>query len=117
MKYLSFPLFIKLDKYIIKSFLVKNGFFLNEEYFDHLLDETREIRASEGRFYQKITDIYATAMDYSVDASITQTFFKTVQNKLHFAIHGKTAAERNQDLFMVTYLFQIRKKLLHSLEI
>ena len=79
--------------YVIDQERLKNGSFLNEEYFDHLLDEIREIRASERRFYQKITDIYATAMDYSVDASITQTFFKTVQNKLHFAIHGKTAAE------------------------
>ena len=58
-----------------------------------MLEEIREIRASERRFYQKITDIYATAMDYSVDAITTKSFFKTVQNKLHFAIHGKTAAE------------------------
>jgi len=79
--------------YVLDKERLKNGAFLNEEYFDHLLDEIREIRASERRFYQKITDIYATAMDYSIEASITQTFFKTVQNKLHFAIHGKTAAE------------------------
>lgn len=79
--------------YVLDQETLKNGSFLNEEYFDHLLDEIREIRASERRFYQKITDIYATVMDYSVDALITQTFFKTVQNKLHFAIHGKTAAE------------------------
>ena len=78
--------------YVIDKERLKNGSFLNDDYFDHLLDEIREIRASERRFYQKITDIYATAMDYSIDASITQTFFKTVQNKLHFAIHGKTAA-------------------------
>jgi hypothetical protein len=76
---------------------LKNGTFLNEEYFDQLLEEIREIRASERRFYQKITDIYATAMDYSADALTTKTFFKTVQNKLHFAIHGKTAAELIMD--------------------
>lgn len=79
--------------YIIDNERLKNGTFLNEEYFDHLIEEIREIRASERRFYQKITDIYTTAMDYSVDALTTKTFFKTVQNKLHFAIHGKTAAE------------------------
>src|SRR5665648_112577 len=79
--------------YVLDKERLKNGEFLNEEYFDHLLDEIREIRASERRFYQKITDIYSTAMDYSVEASITKTFFKTVQNKLHFALHGKTAAE------------------------
>ncbi|SDL25206.1 virulence RhuM family protein [Natronincola ferrireducens] len=79
--------------YVIDKERLKNGAFLNEEYFDHLLEEIREIRASERKFYQKITDIYATAMDYSPDALTTKTFFKTVQNKLHFAIHGKTAAE------------------------
>jgi hypothetical protein len=65
----------------------------DEEYFEHLLDEIREIRASERKFYQKITDIYATAVDYSKDAVTTKEFFKTVQNKLHYAIHGHTAAE------------------------
>ena len=79
--------------YVLDKERLKNGTFLNEEYFDHLLEEIREIRASERRFYQKITDIYATAMDYSTTAVTTQKFFKTVQNKLHFAIHGKTAAE------------------------
>ena len=79
--------------YVMDKERLKNGTFLNEEYFDHLLEEIREIRASERRFYQKITDIYATAMDYSADTLTTKTFFKTVQNKLHFAIHGKTAAE------------------------
>lgn len=79
--------------YIIDKERMKNGSFLNDDYFDQLIEEIREIRASERRFYQKITDIYATAMDYSVDASTTKEFFKTVQNKLHFAIHGKTAAE------------------------
>lgn len=79
--------------YVMDKERLKNGTFLNEDYFDHLLEEIREIRASERRFYQKITDIYATAMDYTVNALTTKTFFKTVQNKLHFAIHGKTAAE------------------------
>ena len=79
--------------YVLDKERLKNGSFFNKEYFDNLLDEIREIRASERKFYQKITDIYATAMDYSVDAEITRTFFAAVQNKLHFAIHGHTAAE------------------------
>lgn len=79
--------------YVLDKERLKNGTYLNEEFFDHLLEEIREIRASERKFYQKITDIYATAMDYSVEAITTISFFKTVQNKLHFAIHGKTAAE------------------------
>jgi len=72
---------------------LKNGAYLSEEYFNQLLAEIREIRASERQFYQKITDIYATALDYNVESPTTKTFFKTVQNKLHFAIHGNTAAE------------------------
>lgn len=83
--------------YVMDKERLKNGTFLNEDYFDHLLEEIREIRASERRFYQKITDIYATAMDYSANALTTKTLFKTVQNKLHFAIHGKTAAELIMD--------------------
>ncbi|MGL4337202.1 MAG: virulence RhuM family protein [Turicibacter sp.] len=79
--------------YVMDKERLKNGTFLNDDYFDHLLEEIREIRASERRFYQKITDIYATSLDYSVNAVTTKTFFRTVQNKLHFAIHGKTAAE------------------------
>jgi len=79
--------------YVLDKERLKNGSFFSKEYFDHLLSEIREIRASERRFYQKITDIYATAMDYRADAKTTQTFFATVQNKLHFAIHGSTAAE------------------------
>ena len=72
---------------------LKNGTFFNKGYFENLLAEIREIRASERRFYQKITDIYATAMDYSADAETRRRSFATVQNKLHFAIHGHTAAE------------------------
>ena len=79
--------------YVLDKERLKNGAFFSKEYFENLLAEIREIRASERKFYQKITDIYATAMDYSPDAEITQTFFATVQNKLHFAIHGHTAAE------------------------
>jgi hypothetical protein len=79
--------------YVLDKERLKNGTFLNQEYFDYLLAEIREIRASERRFYQKITDIYSTAIDYNPDMEITQTFFATVQNKLHFAIHGNTAAE------------------------
>jgi hypothetical protein len=79
--------------YVLDKERLKNGAFLNEEYFDHLLAEIREIRASERRFYQKITDIYSTSVDYNTDSETTKTFFATVQNKLHFAIHGNTAAE------------------------
>lgn len=79
--------------YVLDKERLKNGTFLNEEYFDHLLEEIREIRASERKFYQKITDIYSTALDYNPHTKITKDFFKTVQNKLHFAIHGSTAAE------------------------
>lgn len=79
--------------YVLDKERLKNGAFLSQEYYENLLAEIREIRASERKFYQKITDIYATAMDYDPDAETTQTFFATVQNKLHFAIHGRTAAE------------------------
>lgn len=79
--------------YVIDRKRMENGTFLGEDYFEHLLAEIREIRLSERRFYQKITDIYATAMDYSKDSPLTKQFFAKVQNKLHFAIHGHTAAE------------------------
>jgi hypothetical protein len=79
--------------YVIDRKRMENGVFLGEDYFEHLLAEIREIRLSERRFYQKITDIYATAMDYSKDATITRKFFAKVQNKLHYAVHGHTAAE------------------------
>lgn len=79
--------------YVLDKKRLENGQIFDEEYFEHLLDEIREIRASERKFYQKITDIYATAVDYSKDAVTTKEFFKTVQNKLHYAIHGHTAAE------------------------
>jgi hypothetical protein len=72
---------------------LKNGAYLNENYYDELLAEIREIRASERKFYQKITDIYSTAFDYNLDSPTTKDFFATVQNRLHFAIHGNTAAE------------------------
>jgi hypothetical protein len=79
--------------YIIDKKRMENGAFLGEDYFEHLLAEIREIRLSERRFYQKITDIYATAMDYNKDAAMTKAFFAKVQNKLHYAVHGRTAAE------------------------
>jgi hypothetical protein len=79
--------------YVLDKERLKNGAFLSREYYENLLAEIREIRASERKFYQKITDIYATSMDYSAEAETTQTFFAAVQNKLHFAIHGHTAAE------------------------
>lgn len=79
--------------YVIDKERLKNGAFLSKTYFENLLAEIREIRASERNFYQKITDIYSTAMDYKTDDAVTQTFFASVQNKLHFAIHRHTAAE------------------------
>ena len=79
--------------YVLDKERLKNGAFLSKEYYENLLAEIREIRASERKFYQKITDIYSTAMDYRPEAETTQAFFATVQNKLHFAIHGRTAAE------------------------
>ena len=82
-----------LRGYVIDKKRMENGAFLDEDYFEHLLAEIREIRLSERRFYQKITDIYATAMDYNKNAPITKEFFAKVQNKLHYAIHGHTAAE------------------------
>ena len=79
--------------YVLDKARLENGSFLGEQYFDRLLDEIREIRLSERKFYQKITDIYATSLDYSKDVEATQLFFAKVQNKLHYAIHGATAAE------------------------
>ncbi len=79
--------------YVIDKKRMENGAFLNIDYFEHLLAEIREIRLSERRFYQKLTDIYATAIDYNRDAPTTRLFFKKVQNKMHYATHGHTAAE------------------------
>ena len=79
--------------YVLDRKRMENGSFLDEDYFEHLLAEIREIRLSERRFYQKLTDIYATAIDYNRDAPTTKTFFKMMQNKMHYAIHGHTAAE------------------------
>ena len=88
-----------LKEFLIKGFVLdderlKQGKQFGKDYFDELLDRIREIRASERRFYLKITDIYEQcSINYNNNAEITQTFFKTVQNKLHFAISGKTAAQ------------------------
>ena len=87
-----------LKEFAIKGFVLdkkrlENGSFLGEDYFEQLLAEIREIRLSERRFYQKITDIYATSMDYNKNAPTTRDFFAKVQNKLHYAIHGHTASE------------------------
>lgn len=79
--------------YVLDKNRLINGQIFDEEYFEHLISEIQEIRASERRFYQKITDIYATAVDYSLDSKVTQDFFATVQNKMHYAVHGNTAAE------------------------
>ena len=87
-----------LKEFVIKGFVMdderlKQGKSFGQDHFDELLERIREIRASERRFYQKITDIYALSTDYDSNAPITQEFFATVQNKLHWAITGKTAAE------------------------
>lgn len=79
--------------YVLDHKRMENGAFLGVDYFEHLLAEIREIRLSERRFYQKLTDIYATAIDYNKDAPTTRLFFKKVQNKIHYAVHGHTAAE------------------------
>ncbi len=79
--------------YVIDKKRMENGSFIGEDYFEHLLAEIREIRLSERRFYQKLTDIYSTAIDYNRDAPTTRLFFKKVQNKMHYAVHGHTAAE------------------------
>lgn len=79
--------------YVIDRKRMENGVCLSEDYFEHLLEEIREIRLSERRFHQKVTDIYATSMDYDKNAPITKVFFATVQNKMHYAITGNTAPE------------------------
>ena len=84
--------------YTIKGWVMdderlKRGTYLTEKYFDEQLERIREIRASERKFYQKITDLYATAIDYDKNAATTRRFYATVQNKIHYAVHGHTAAE------------------------
>ena len=84
--------------YTIKGWVIdderlKRGTYLTEKYFDEQLERIREIRASERKFYQKITDLYATAIDYDKNAATTRRFYATVQNKMHYAVHGYTAAE------------------------
>ena len=87
----------KLKEYILKGFVLDDERLKNpqegNDYFEELSRRIQDIRTSERRFYQKITDIYATSIDYDKDAALTQTFFATVQNKVHYAIHGQTAAE------------------------
>ena len=82
-----------LRGYIIDKKRMENGSFISEDYFERLLSEIREIRMSERRFYQKLTDIYATSIDYNKNAPTTRMFYKKMQNKMHFAVHGHTAAE------------------------
>ena len=87
----------KLKEYIVKGFVLDDERLKNpqvgNDYFEELTRRIQDIRTSERRFYQKITDIYATSIDYDKDAPLTQTFYATVQNKVHYAIHGQTAAE------------------------
>lgn len=83
--------------YVLDRERLENGIFLGEDYFERLLEEIREIRLSERRFYQKVADVYATSVDYNRNAPTTRQFFATVQNKLHYAVHGQTAAELIMD--------------------
>ena len=82
-----------IQGYVLDKERMKNGSFIGEDYFQKLLDEIREIRLSERRFYQKVTDIYATSIDYDPKSPVSINFFKKVQNKMHYAITGHTAAE------------------------
>jgi hypothetical protein len=89
----------RLGEYLVKGFTMDDERLKNppgkgqKDYFDELLERIRDIRSSERRFYQKVLDIYATSVDYAADAALTQQFFATVQNKMHWATHGHTAAE------------------------
>jgi hypothetical protein len=87
----------RIHEYIVKGFTMDDDRLKREgarsRYFEELLQRIRDIRSSERNFYQKVTDIYATSIDYKNDAAITQEFFATVQNKMHYAVHGQTAAE------------------------
>ena len=87
--------------YTIKGWVMdderlKRGTYLTEKYFDEQLERIREIRASERKFYQKITDLYATAVDYDKNSATTRRFYATVQNKMHYAVHGHTVADRGK---------------------
>ena len=97
------------SEYTIKGFVMdderlKKGTYLTDKYFDEQLERIREIRASERRFYQKITDLYATAIDYDRDAKATKRFYATVQNKMHFAVHGCTVAKNYLTEFEMSQL-------------
>jgi hypothetical protein len=111
-----------LRGYVIDKKRMENGTFLDDDYFERLLEEIREIRLSERRFYQKITDIYATSMDYNKDAPVTKEFFAKVQNKMHYAVHGQTAAEliydradaRREHMGLITWAASPSGKILKS---
>src|SRR5262249_10562339 len=89
----------RLSEYLVKGFTLDDERLKNppgkgqRDYFDELLERIRDIRSSERRFYQKVLDIYATSVDYAPDTEMSQLFFKTLQNKMHWATHGHTAAE------------------------
>ena len=82
-----------IQGYVLDKERMKNGSFIDKDYFEKLLEEIREIRLSERRFYQKVTDIYATSIDYDRNSKTTIEFFKKVQNKMHYAVTGNTASE------------------------
>lgn len=79
--------------YVIDKKRMENGYFINEDYFEHLLTEIWEIRLSERQFYQKLTDICSTSIDYNPNTPTTRMFFQKVQNKMHYAVHSHTAAK------------------------
>ena len=89
----------RLSEYLVKGFTLDDERLKNapgkaqKDYFDELLERIRDIRSSERHFYQKVLDIYATSVDYTVDAEVSRQFFATVQNQMHWATHGQTAAE------------------------
>ncbi len=108
----------RIHEYIVKGFTIDDERLKHEggrsRYFEELLQRVRDIRSSERNFYQKVTDIYATSIDYKNDAVLTKEFFATVQNKMHFAIHGKTAAELIHERVDAKKPFKEIKKLTSS---
>lgn len=117
------------SEYTIKGWVMddtrlKEGTYLTDKYFDEQLERIREIRISERKFYQKITDLYATAIDYDRNSLATKRFYATVQNKMHYAIHGRTAAElivkradsTKEHMGLTTWEVLVKKRWLNLIE-
>ena len=94
--------------YVLDKSRLINGQIFDEDYFEHLIAEIQEIRASERRFYQKITDIYATAVDYDKNSQVTREFYATVQNKMHYAVHGNTNSRYRKDGHILSNHLNVR---------